>query len=286
MCFCCTFNVCFLSGISAESFLLSLRKPASGPNNAAPAAPSAPSAPSAPPPFLQSGSPPSSPSWALLSNRPPGLKTYRSSSRGALKLTIKHESGSRKVVHNSACDSAPSAPFAPSLHKQDCTGRLTNGGGLLSGRGSELWEPPHPQSGHPQPSAHPQPPPSSEEAQRPKNSGGVTEAQAAANSRTPPDSLATAEPQTVAAPEPPAPDPILCPPEPKRPRPDPPPAPLSPQPLPEDSTLSEHLQSAIDSILELQRLQGPPALQARPPQDRRGTSVLEQAVSSILEGHL
>lgn len=33
----------------------------------------------------------------------------------------------------------------------------------------------------------------------------------------------------------------------------------------EDSVLSEHLQSAIDSILELQRLQGPPAAPARAP---------------------
>ena len=33
----------------------------------------------------------------------------------------------------------------------------------------------------------------------------------------------------------------------------------------EDSVLSEHLQSAIDSILELQRLQGPPAGPARAP---------------------
>ncbi|XP_035262627.1 BRD4-interacting chromatin-remodeling complex-associated protein [Anguilla anguilla] len=263
--------------LDPDSFLLSLRKPASGPNNAAPSAPSS---------FLQAGSPPSSPSWALLSNRPPGLKTYRSSSRGALKLTIKHESGSRKVVHNSACDSAPSAP---SVHGQDCAGQLTNGGGALSGRGSELgWDAPRPpQTGHPQPPACPPPPTTVEEAQHPKNSTAVAEAPTAANSRTPPDSLIAAEPQTATAPEPPpAPDPVLCPPEPKRARPDPCPGPPSPLPLPEDSTLSEHLQSAIDSILELQRLQGPPALQARPPQDRRGTSVLEQAVSSILEGHL
>ncbi|KAJ8289639.1 hypothetical protein GJAV_G00003610, partial [Gymnothorax javanicus] len=79
--------------LDPEAFLLSLRKPASGSNDVPTSTPS---------PYLQSsGSPPSSPSWALLSNRPPGLKTYRSSSRGALKLTIKHESGSRKVVHNS-----------------------------------------------------------------------------------------------------------------------------------------------------------------------------------------
>lgn len=57
---------------------------------------------------------------------------------------------------------------------------------------------------------------------------------------------------------------------------------LDASPRPEDSVLSEHLQSAIDSILELQRLQGPSAGPARgtpgPP--------LDQAVTSILEGHL
>ncbi|KAJ8340924.1 hypothetical protein SKAU_G00332150 [Synaphobranchus kaupii] len=255
--------------IDPDSFLLSLRKPASGSNEAAPSITS---------PFLRTGSPPSSPAWALLSNRPPGLKTYRSSSRGALKLTIKQESGSRKVVHNSACDGALSAT---PLHKQDCAGRLTNGGGVPSGRGLELWEAPQPQTGHPQPAACPPPPKTTaEEAQHPKNSGGIAEAQmAAVNSRTPPDSRTTAKTQTAATPEPPSPDPVLCPPEPKRLRPDTHQGLPSPLPLPDDSTLSEHLQSAIDSILELQRLQGPP-------QDRRGSSVLEQAVSSILEGHL
>ncbi|XP_052000927.1 BRD4-interacting chromatin-remodeling complex-associated protein-like [Xyrauchen texanus] len=48
--------------------------------------------------------PSSPPSWALQSDRPPGLRTYRSSSKGALHLTVKHESGYCKVIHNSAYD--------------------------------------------------------------------------------------------------------------------------------------------------------------------------------------
>uniref|UniRef100_A0A3B4ZNL8 Si:ch211-168d23.3 n=1 Tax=Stegastes partitus TaxID=144197 RepID=A0A3B4ZNL8_9TELE len=55
-----------------------------------------------------------------------------------------------------------------------------------------------------------------------------------------------------------------------------------PPPLQEDNMLSEHLQSAIDSILELQRLQGP---SAAPTRTTSGPS-LDQAVTSILEGHL
>lgn len=55
-----------------------------------------------------------------------------------------------------------------------------------------------------------------------------------------------------------------------------------PPPLQEDNMLSEHLQSAIDSILELQRLQGP---SAAPTRATAGPS-LDQAVTSILEGHL
>ncbi|XP_036398169.1 BRD4-interacting chromatin-remodeling complex-associated protein [Megalops cyprinoides] len=258
--------------LDPESFLLSLHKSASGSHGTAS-------------PFLQSSSPPSSPSWALLSDRPPGLKTYRSSSRGALKLTIKHESGSRKVVHNSACDATYAAPCS---QKQDCAGKLTNGGSMLSGQGSGLWDSPQPQSRNQQlpPGSHPPAP--AEEARLAKHGGGssrVADAQTAADSRTAPDSRTAADGRTT-APEPPTSDPVLSPPEPKRPRSNPRQEQPSPPPPPEDSALSEHLQSAIDSILELQRLQGPPALQARPPQDGRGTSALEQAVSSILEGHL
>ncbi|CAB1335711.1 unnamed protein product [Coregonus sp. 'balchen'] len=78
----------------------------------------------------QSGSPPSPPAWTRLSDRPPGLRTYHSSSRGGLKLTIKHKAGSRMVVHNSACDTMQST--APSGHKRYYTGQLTNGSGDLT----------------------------------------------------------------------------------------------------------------------------------------------------------
>uniref|UniRef100_A0A3B3VWB4 Si:ch211-168d23.3 n=1 Tax=Poecilia latipinna TaxID=48699 RepID=A0A3B3VWB4_9TELE len=59
---------------------------------------------------------------------------------------------------------------------------------------------------------------------------------------------------------------------------------FSPASLPfqEDNILSEHLQSAIDSILELQRLQGP---SVAPGRAAPGPS-LDQPVTSILEGHL
>ncbi|KAG9336790.1 hypothetical protein JZ751_003138, partial [Albula glossodonta] len=171
--------------LDPESFLLSLRKPASGSHGAAPSNTT---------PFQQSNSPPSSPSWALLSDRPPGLKTYRSSSRGALKLTIKHESGSRKVVHNSACDSAFSGP---SLHKQDSAAKLTNGGGILSGQVShELWETPQnpSQSAHPLLSADPRPPAAPEEPQNAKHRSRITtEAQAAVELRTAPNPLTVSE---------------------------------------------------------------------------------------------
>ena len=51
-------------------------------------------------------------------------------------------------------------------------------------------------------------------------------------------------------------------------------------PRQEDNVLTEHLQSAIDSILELQRLQGPSGAQSRAP---LGPS-LDQALTGILDG--
>ena len=51
-------------------------------------------------------------------------------------------------------------------------------------------------------------------------------------------------------------------------------------PRQEDNVLTEHLQSAIDSILELQRLQGPSGVQSRVP---LGPS-LDQALTGILDG--
>ncbi|XP_048830426.1 BRD4-interacting chromatin-remodeling complex-associated protein isoform X2 [Brienomyrus brachyistius] len=237
--------------LEPESFLVSLRKPASGP------------------PLLHSNSPPSPPSWALLSDRPPGLKTYRSSSRGALKLTIKHESGSRKVVHNSACESTGSPP---SSHKQDCTGQLTNGRDTINRQGQGGQDPTYPQNQTESSDNN-----RSQVTGEAQESKQITDTHAAySHSQVDPQSSASVPPST---------DPILCPPKPKRLRPDPD---QDQQGLAfpgEDHVLNEHLQSAIDSILELQRMQGPPRLQTQPPPDSKGASALEQAVSSIMEGH-
>lgn len=203
-----------------------------------------------------SSSPSSPPAWSRLSDRPPGLKTYRSSSRGALRLTIKQESGSRKVVHNSACDPG---------HKRDHTGQLTNGGGAVNS---------------PAPNGTPQRLQHDEEI----SNGALTRHPAEEVPRTALDSKIKApllKPESragclelpqrdVGAPK------VKCFRLDVSPQQEPPP------PLQEDNMLSDHLQSAIDSILELQRLQGPSAAPTRatpgPP--------LDPAVTSILEGHL
>ncbi|XP_034381503.1 BRD4-interacting chromatin-remodeling complex-associated protein [Cyclopterus lumpus] len=233
-----------------ESFMTALATSASSPHGAP-----------------SSGSPSSPPAWTRLSDRPPGLKTYRSSSRGALRLTIKQESGSRKVVHNSACD--------PGL-KRDHTGQLTNGGGAVKER--------HPQA----PNGAPRRPEHDEEGG--SNGAVLCDAvkdvpQAAPHPKIKaPNPLSMPEPQVgcfelpprdVSGPklkcyrldESPRPEPRFSPP---------------PPPLQEDNMLTEHLQSAIDSILELQRLQGP---SAAPTRATSGPS-LDHAVTSILEGHL
>lgn len=197
--------------------------------------------PPAPPQPQPSSSPSSPPSWTRLIDRPPGLRTYRSSSRGALRLTIKQESGSRKVVHNSACD--------PGL-KRDHSGQLTNG----SGR-------------------HCQTP---NRALSPVSNGALSVEEVQHSDfkiKAPNPANFELPSREVSAPK------LKCfrletSPEQH----------FSPQPLPlqEDNMLSEHLQSAIDSILELQRLQGPSVAPNRAP---AGPS-LDQAVTSILEGHL
>lgn len=169
-----------------------------------------------------SGSPSSPPSWSRLSDRPPGLKTYRSSSRGALRLTIKQESGSRKVVHNSACERGG---------RRDHGGQLANGG--------EAVEAPTGASRNPT-GALP------ERVPQTLHTSKIPEPRAQAGCVEPP-------PGGVA------------PPKLKRYRLDASPR-LEQRFNPrEDSVLSEHLQSAIDSILELQRLQGSPAAPARAP---------------------
>lgn len=220
---------------------------------------------SAPPNFDSSSSPSSPPAWTQFSERPPGLKTYHSSSRGALKLTIKHESGSRKVIHNSACD--------PGL-KRDHAGQLTNGGGGLNKC------PPQATNGT---SQHPQ---HDEMSNGALTKNIVEQVQQTIPNPTikPPSPLSMLEAQDVCFDLPPR---DVSAPKLKCYRLD-----TSPQadqqfspttaPLQKDNMLSEHLQSAINSILELQRLQGtsvaPNRASSGPP--------LDQAVTSILEGHL
>ncbi|XP_039993641.1 BRD4-interacting chromatin-remodeling complex-associated protein [Xiphias gladius] len=240
-----------------ESFMMALATSASSPHGAHSSGPSH---------LYSSGSPSSPPAWTRLSDRPPGLKTYRSSSRGALRLTIKQESGSRKVVHNSACD--------PGL-KRDHTGQLTNGGGAVNERHSQA------------PNGAPQRPRHDEEISNGALPGNTAEEvpQTAPNSKIKaPNPLSMPEPQAACLELPPrdvsAPK-LKCyrldaSPQPEQ-RFSPPPPPLQ-----EENMLSEHLQSAIDSILELQRLQGP---SAAPTRATSGPS-LDQAVTSILEGHL
>ena len=241
--------------------MMALTTSASSPHEAPPSGPSHP---------FSSGSPSSPPAWTRLSDRPPGLKTYRSSSRGALRLTIKQESGSRKVVHNSACD--------PGL-KRDHTGQLTNGGGAVNERHSQQA----PNGAAPRPRHEEEVVNGalqSDTAQEVPQTAPTPKIKAPHPLSMPEPQAACFElpPRDVSAPKlkcyrleaPPQPEPRLSPP--------PPP----PPPLQEDNMLSEHLQSAIDSILELQRLQGP---SAAPPRAPSGPP-LDQAVTSILEGHL
>lgn len=211
-----------------------------------------------------SSSPSSPPAWARLTERPPGLKTYRSSSRGALRLTIKQESGSRKVIHNSACDLGL---------KRDHTGQLTNGGGGVNERQPQATNgaPRHSQYGdeisvgtHGCNAAQqvPQTVPDSEA----KPPLPMTEAE---------DVCFEIPTRDIGAPK------LKCYKVDVSPQPE---QRFSPASLPfqEDNILSEHLQSAIDSILELQRLQGP---SVAPGRAAPGPS-LDQPVTSILGGHL
>lgn len=187
-------------------------------------------------------SPPSPPAWALHSDRPPGLKTYCSRSRGALRLTIKHESGSRKVIHNSACDE----PHAPTGHKRTLDGQLTNRG---RNEQEQLLSPTET---------------SSEQKQ--------TEVDVGMN-RTACNSITKSEHKSEIA-EGSFPD--VQTPEVKRSKLD------VADGLADEGGLSEHLQSAIDSILELQRLQGPAAC-LKP---KLQPCTLEQSISCVLEGEM
>ncbi|XP_067100058.1 LOW QUALITY PROTEIN: BRD4-interacting chromatin-remodeling complex-associated protein [Osmerus mordax] len=249
-----------------ESFLMDLCAPSSAPPCAYTPSPHAPS-----------DSPPSPPAWMRLSTRPPGLRTYRSSTRGGLRLTIKHESGSRKVVLNSACD--PSRRTAPSGLKRDHAGQLTNGSLIVkkqSPHGTNGTPCPLPRAGI----SNGAPPPNAAEE---VGHSVRTEARAQAVPRASPNAPPLSERRTACgAPPPPdssSPTRKSYKPLPRQPPPEPHP---TERPPPEDHMLSEHLQSAIDSILELQRLQGPSAPTAR----GQPAPALDQGVTSILEGHL
>uniref|UniRef100_A0A1A7YJ47 GLTSCR protein conserved domain-containing protein n=2 Tax=Iconisemion striatum TaxID=60296 RepID=A0A1A7YJ47_9TELE len=251
-----------------ETFMTALTTSSSSPHEAHSSGPShspGSSQSSAPSHMYPSDSPSPPPAWTQLSERPPGLKTYCSSSRGALRLTIKQESGSRKVIHNSACD--------PGL-KRDHTGQLTNGGGGVNKRLSQAANG----------AAHC---PQHDEMSNGALTGSTTNQihQTASNSKIKaPNPLSIPDPEDVCFEFPPR---DVSAPKLKCYRLDVSPQPeqqFSPPmlPLQEDNMLSEHLQSAIDSILELQRLQGP---SAAPSRASAGPS-LDQAVTSILEGHL
>ncbi|XP_034015828.1 BRD4-interacting chromatin-remodeling complex-associated protein isoform X2 [Thalassophryne amazonica] len=239
-----------------ELCMMAVGTSASPPHDAHPCGPSH---------LYSSGSPSSPPPWTRLSDRPPGLKTYRSSSRGALRLTIKQETGSRKVVHNSVCDLGL---------KRDHTGQLTNGSSALTERISQTLNgaPPHPHHSED----------ISSRILAGKAADDILCSDATSGPPTAPDPK-TKTPNPISMPEPqaasfelPSRDP--CTPKLKCYRLDKTEQNFSPPPptLQEDNMLSEHLQCAINSILELQRLQGPPV---------SGTS-LDQAVTSFLEGHL
>ncbi|XP_058843226.1 BRD4-interacting chromatin-remodeling complex-associated protein [Acipenser ruthenus] len=209
---------------------------------------------------LGRGSPPCPP--------PRGLRTYPSSSRGGLKLTIKQEAGSRKVVRNSACE--PQGEATTAGHSRERLGGLTNGN---STRGQQ-WDGLDFREAVPPPASPPLVPKAMDrqdlfDACR---NGPLAERISVAQAGPPVKQQEAAGPvfsgrRTVEdSPEASWGQP---PPHAKRPRSEAEdPGCRSP---PDDSALTEDLQSAIDSILLLQRLQG------------RGTSALEEAVNSILE---
>lgn len=133
------------------------------------------------------------------------------------------------MVHNSACDQGL---------KRNHTGQLTNGGGAVkefNGAGKHHEEISN--------GALPEKVPNSAPRVKAPNPLSVPESRAGSVERPP---------QDVSAPK------LKCYRLDASLRPEqrfsPPPPPLQ-----EDNVLSEHLQSAIDSILELQRLQGPSA---------------------------
>lgn len=239
-------------------------------------------------------SPSSPPAWALQSDRPPGLKTYQSSSRGTLRLTIKHESGLRKVVHNSACE--PRNP-APSGHKRHYSRQLVNGGNKPREEGSVGHSRTFVSGAVPQESSNglqcslstqevPSGPPHS-------NSASLVRTALEPQPEEPPHKKHVDLNPLGSSVTPPHPEPRgsvhklnrLKSPTAESPGPAPLPPALHVPSLQEDSALSEHLQSAIDSILELQRLQGSSLGQASLGQVRipQGPG-LEQPIGGMLQG--
>ncbi|XP_016097632.1 glioma tumor suppressor candidate region gene 1 protein [Sinocyclocheilus grahami] len=210
------------------------------------------------------GCPPSPPSWTLQSDRPPGLKTYSSSSKGAIHLTIRQESGSRKDIHNS-CD----ASHVISGFKRNYSGQLTRGG-AMQGKDESLKSPLSIVA-------------EDKNDQRPDQLNkmklhlDIETIRTGSDSQNLSDSVAT---QEYVAPRVQGLLPEQCTPVLKRNKLSASVAesPSSPA-LVEDGELSEHLQSALDSILELQRLQGSVAgIKPKIQQSR----ALDQAVSSML----
>ncbi len=212
--------------------------------------------------------PPSPPSWTLQSDRPPGLKTYRSSSKGAIRLTIKQESGSRKVIHNS-CD----ASHVISGFKRNYSGQLTKGG-AVQGKDEPLKRP---LSNVAEDKNYQRP----DQLNKMKLHLDMETIRTSSYSQNLSDSLAT---QDHVAPRVQGLLPEKCTPMLKRNKlaSSAAESPSLPELL-EDGELSEHLQSALDSILELQRLQGSVAGVKPKVQQPRA---LDQAVSSMLEGQL
>ncbi|KAL2099299.1 hypothetical protein ACEWY4_005779 [Coilia grayii] len=271
-----------------ESFLVSLRK--SSPHNMASSTPAYRGA---------LASPSSPPGWALHSDRPPGLKTYQSSSRGTLRLTIKQESGLRKVVHNSACEPANTAPAGQKRHYSR---QLSNGGDKAREEGSGGHLRTFFSGGVPKERLNglQSSVPTQEVLSEPPRSNSASQGQAARGEEQQPEPEQEQEPpyKKQVAPTrclgskviPPLPEPQGAKHNLNRQEPQTTESPAESLPpslhiasLQEDSALSEHLQSAIDSILELQRLQGSSLGQARLPQ---GPAALEQPLGSMLQGRL
>ncbi|XP_059376872.1 BRD4-interacting chromatin-remodeling complex-associated protein-like isoform X2 [Carassius carassius] len=214
------------------------------------------------------GCPPSPPSWTLQSDRPPGLRTYSSSSKGTIRLTIGQESGSNKVIHNS-CD----ASHVISGLKRNYSGQLTKGG-AIQGKNESL-KPPLLNVAEDKNGQRP------DQLNKMKLHLDMETISTGSDSQNLSDSVAT---QDFVAPRVQGLLPEQCTPVFKRNKLT---ASVAESPslpaLVEGGELSENLQSALDSILELQRLQGSVAGVKPKIQQPRA---LDQAISSMLEGQL